>query len=52
LTIETEGIWGEPGFDIHSRLLSELDWAMKERAAAKGVRVQGRIFYGLLTDLI
>ena len=48
LTVSTEGVWGEPGFDIHSRLLSELDWAMKERAAAKGVRVPGRIFYGLL----
>lgn len=48
LTVETEGAWGEPGFDIHSRLLSELDWALKERAAAKGVRVRGRIFYGLL----
>jgi len=48
LTVETEGVWGEPGFDIHSRLLSELDWALKERAAAKGVRVPGRVFYGLI----
>ena len=48
LAVSTEGLWGEPGFDIHSRLLSELDWAMKERAAARGVRVSGRIFYGLL----
>jgi hypothetical protein len=48
LTVTTEGAWGEAGFDVHSRLLSELDWAMRERAAAKGVRVQGRIFYGLL----
>lgn len=48
LTVAVEGVWGEPGFDVHNRLLSELDWAMKERAAAKGVRVPGRIFYGLL----
>ncbi|MDO8730019.1 MAG: hypothetical protein Q7J69_02375 [Candidatus Omnitrophota bacterium] len=52
LTVETEGIWGDPGFDVHNRILSELDWAIKERAAAQGVRVPGRIFYGLLTDLI
>lgn len=48
LTVTTEGDWGEAGFDVHGRLLSELDWAMRERAAAKGVRVPGRIFYGLL----
>jgi hypothetical protein len=48
LTVVTEGAWGEAGFDVHSRLLSELDWAMQERAAAKGVRVRGRIFYGLI----
>ena len=50
ITVTTEGVWGEPGFDVHSRLLSELDWAMKERAAAKGVKIPGRNFYGLLTD--
>ncbi len=52
LTVETEGIWGDPGFDVHNRILSELDWAIKERAAAKGVRVPVRIFYGLFTNLI
>jgi len=49
LTVETEGAWGEPGFDVHSRILSELDWAIKERAAAEGIPIPGRIFYGLMT---
>jgi len=48
-TVETEGIWGEPGFDVHNRILSELDWAIKERASAKGVRIPKQIFYGLMT---
>lgn len=52
ITVTTEGVWGDPGFDVHNRLLSELDWAIKERVAAKGVRVSGRIFYGLFADLI
>ncbi len=48
LTVAMEGSLREPGFDAHDRLLSELDWAMRERAAAKGILVPGRIFYGLV----
>jgi len=47
LTVRAEGSLKDPGFSPHDRLLSELDWAMREGAAAKGVRVPGRIFYGL-----
>ena len=47
LTVQMEGSFDEPNFDVHSRILSELDWAMRERAAAAGVQTHGRLFYGL-----
>ncbi|MBI3333470.1 MAG: hypothetical protein HYZ93_05215 [Candidatus Omnitrophica bacterium] len=47
LTVTAEGSLSDPAFDVHNRLLSGLDWAMKERAAAKGIDIPGRIFFGL-----
>ena len=47
LTLSTEGELQGSDLDLHHRLLSELDWAIKERAAAAGIRIPGRIFYGL-----
>ena len=47
VAVSARGRLGDPAFDIHDRILSELDWAVKERAAARGVQVPTRIFFGL-----
>ena len=48
LTVAAQGRLDDPTFDLHDRLLSELEWAIKERAAAAGARIPtGRIFFGL-----
>lgn len=48
LTVTAEGRLDDPTFDLHDRLLSELEWAIKERAVTAGIRVPtGRIFFGL-----
>ena len=46
-TVGAEGRLDDPQFNIHDRLLSELDWLIKERCAAAGVRIVPRIFFGL-----
>lgn len=47
LTVETHARIDEPNLDLHHRILSELDLAMREQAAAAGIRVPGRLFFGL-----
>ena len=47
LTVSAEGNMDELHLDIHNRLLSGLDWAIRERAAAAGIHIPGRVFYGL-----
>lgn len=47
ITVTVEGRLDDPTFEIHDRLLSELDWAFKERCAAGGLLVPTRIFFGL-----
>ncbi len=47
VAVSARGRLGDPAFDIHDRILSELDWAVKEHSAARGVQVPTRIFFGL-----
>ncbi len=47
LKVSTRANLEEPDLDLHNRLLSELDWAIRERAAAAGIRLPGRVFFGL-----
>ncbi len=47
LKVSTRARLEEPDLDLHNRLLSALDWAIRERAAAAGIRLPGRIFYAL-----
>ena len=37
----------EPALNVHERLLSELDWTIKERIAAKGISIPARIFFAI-----
>lgn len=47
LTVTARGRLDDPTFNIHDRLISELDWLIRERSAAAGVDVKQRIFFGL-----
>ncbi len=47
VAVEARGRLDDPHFDLHNRILSELDWAVKERCAARGLAVPTRIFFGL-----
>ena len=51
ITVSAQGRLDDPAFDVHDRLLSELDWLMQERAAAAGVGIPQRIFFGLEKSL-
>ena len=48
LTTTASGSLTDPAFNLHDRLLSELEWTIRERIGAKGIRVPGRIFFGLM----
>ena len=47
LTVHAQGRLDDPAFDPHDRLLSEGDWLCKEKAAAAGIQIPGRIFFAL-----
>lgn len=47
ITVTARGNLNDPDLDVHDQLLSELDWIIKEKAAAAGVDIPGRIFFGL-----
>jgi len=44
-SFEIDGDLGDPTFDPHDELLSEVEWEMKELAAANGVAVKTNLFF-------
>lgn len=43
--VHISGTLGDPAFDPHDYVLSVVEWDMKERAAARGIRVPGQMFF-------
>ncbi len=40
-----QGRLDDPNFDPHDYVLSVVEWDMKERAAERGVKVPGQMFF-------
>ena len=44
-TVPAEGDLGDPTFNPHDYVLSEVEWKMKEKAAARGLKIPGQMFF-------
>jgi len=44
-TVTTEGDLTDPRFNPHDYVLSEVEWRMKEKAASRGLKIPGPMFF-------
>ena len=44
-TVPAEGEMDDPAFNPHDHVLSEVEWKMKEKAASRGLKIPGQMFF-------
>ncbi len=44
-TVPAEGDLSDPTFNPHDHVLSEVEWKMKEKAASRGLKIPGQMFF-------